>query len=176
MTLKKYFPIAIFIGVQACVIQILDQVVAGFVPPAGNAGFGWVSFQAWAMYFLTGCTPKDAVRVFIGYVLGMIASIAIIFFGAMFSGTLGFFSFPIVLLVLVPIILYLDQAPAMFNCVPAIFVGAGVYFGFMTYVPGATFVNAFITEGIYCIIGLFFGFITVTFRVWYETKYVNNNK
>ncbi len=61
----------------------------------------------------------------------------------------------------------------MVNFVPAVFVGAGVYFGVMSYIPGADFVNAFISEGVYCVIGLLFAFITITFRGWYEKKYVN---
>ena len=88
-------------------------------------------------------------------------------------GALGFWAMPVILLILVPIILYLDIAPEMVNFVPAVFVGAGVFFGVMSYIPGADFVNAFIGEGIYCVIGLLFGFITITFRGWYEKKYVN---
>ncbi len=174
MTLKKYFPIALFIGIQAFFIQIIDQVLMQFLPTVGNLGFGWISFQAWAVYFMAGCTPKNGGRALIGYILGMISSIIIIYFGGRFSPTLGFFSFPLVLLVVVPLILYLDQAPLMFNFVPALFVGAGVFFGCMTYVPGATFSNIFITEAVYCIVGLLFGLKTITFRTWYEKKYINN--
>ena len=74
---------------------------------------------------------------------------------------------------LVPIILYLDIAPEMISFVPAVFVGAGVFFGAMSYIPGAEFANAFLAEGVYCAIGLLFGFVTITFRGWYEKKYVN---
>ena len=58
----------------------------------------------------------------------------------------------------------------MINFVPAVFVGAGVFFGIMSYIPGATFGNAFISEGIYALIGLVFGWLTITFRGWYEAK------
>lgn len=176
MTLKKYFPIAVFIGVQAFFIQIIDQLLFSYVPPIGNAGFGWIAFQAWAVYFMAGGSVKNGMRALIGYVLGMIASIAIIWGAGQIAGGVGFFAVPIVLLILVPCILYLDQAPEMFSFVPAVFVGAGVFFGCMTYVPGATFTGIFVTETIYCIIGLFFGYKTVTFRVWYETKYINSAK
>ena len=124
------------------------------------------------MYFLAGCTPKNGLRALIGYVLGMIASIAIIFCGGQL-GSLGFWAMPLVLLILVPIVLYLDIAPEMINMVPAVFVGAGVFFGIMSYIPGATFTNTFISEGIYCLIGLAFGWLTIIFRGWYEGKYVN---
>lgn len=171
MTAKKYLPIALFIGVQAFLIQIVDQLLHTAMPPTGNGGFGWIAFQAWAVYFLAGGTVKGGVRGLIGYVIGMVASIAILA-GSGLVGTLGFFATPLVLLVLVPIILYLDIAPELFNLVPAVFIGAGVFFGFMTYVPGATFTAAFISEGVYCVIGLIFGWGTCTFRGWYEKKYV----
>lgn len=57
MTAKKYFPIALFIGVQAAVLQAIDQLICAGVSPL-VAGGGWISFQAWAMYFLGGCTIK----------------------------------------------------------------------------------------------------------------------
>lgn len=51
MTAKKYFPIALFIGLQAAVLQAIDQAIcAGIVPLF--AGGGWISFQAWAVYFM----------------------------------------------------------------------------------------------------------------------------
>lgn len=172
MTAKKYLPIALFIGLQAAILQAIDQTICASVAPLA-AGGGWISFQAWAIYFLGGCTPKGGIRALIGYVLGMIASIAILSCGGQLASSLGFWAVPAVLIVLVPIILYLDIAPEMVNFVPAVFVGAGVFFGIMSYIPGATFQNTFISEGIYCVIGLLFGAVTILFRGWYEKKFVN---
>lgn len=171
MTAKKYFPIALFIGLQAAVLQAIDQSICASIAPL-LAGGGWISFQAWAMYFLGGCTVKGGIRALIGYVIGMVASIAIMVGGGMLGG-LGFWAMPVILLILVPVILYLDIAPELVSFVPAVFVGAGVFFGVMSYIPGATFMNAFIGEGIYCVIGLVFGWLTILFRGWYEKKYVN---
>ncbi len=171
MTAKKYFPIALFIGVQAALLQCLDQAMSANLGLVLVGGGGWISFQAWAMYFLGGCTVKGGVRAFIGYVIGMAASIVILFCGGQL-GALGFWAVPLVLLISVPVILYLDIAPELINFVPAVFVGAGVFFGVMTYVPNASFATTLIGEGIYCVIGLVFGFITITFRGWYEAKFV----
>lgn len=170
MTAKKYSPIALFIGLQAAVLQCFDQAVCASIAPL-LAGGGWIAFQAWAVYFMGGCTIKNGVRAFIGYFIGMIASIAIMVLGGQF-GALGFWAMPLSLLILVPVILYLDIAPEMINFVPAVFVGAGVFFGIMSYIPGATFTNDLVSEGIYCVVGLVFGWMTITFRGWYEGKYV----
>ena len=56
------------------------------------------------------------------------------------------------------------------SLIPALFIGAGAFFAFMSYIPGATFTNATITELVYCTIGLVFGYITVTLRVAYEKR------
>lgn len=177
MTALKFLPIALFIGFQAFLLQIGDQLLSKCFPPEGNGGFAWIAFQAWAMYFLAGCIPKGAARSFIGYLLGCVASITIIFCGtaltlATENSLLQFFAMPIILLLLVPVILYLDILPSLLNFVPAVFVGSGVFFGFMTYVPGATFLTTLLTIMSYCVIGLLFGWCTVTFRNWYEGKFI----
>lgn len=46
MTLKKICNIPVIIGVLALGIQSLDQLLSPLMPPAGNAGFSWICFQA----------------------------------------------------------------------------------------------------------------------------------
>ncbi len=168
---KNYIWIALFIGIQAFTIQIVDQLLCSYVLPAGNFGFGWISFQAWAMYFLSGCNVKGGIKSAIGYFIGIIASIAIISLGGVL-GFLGFWATPIALIILVPIIMHVDQGPELIAYSAAVFVGAGAYFGFMTYVPGATFTGALVTEMIYCLIGLVYGYISIAFMTWYKGRYV----
>lgn len=50
----------------------------------------------------------------------------------------------------------------------ALFIGAGAFFAFMNYIPGATFGNVALTIMVYCFIGLLFGFMTVLSRTKYE--------
>ncbi len=167
----KFLPIALFIGLQACVLQILDQLItSGEFKKILTGGGGWIAFQAWAMYFLSGCNIKGGLRTFVGYAIGVLASIAIIFISTELSGSLKFMATPLVLLVLVPFIIYLEKAPSIMNYVPAIFVGSGVYFGIMTYVKDAQFHTAALSELFFCCLGLCFGWMTVTFRGWYEKK------
>lgn len=170
MSLSKFIPITLFIGLQAAILQCLDQVLAANVMPIVSGG-GWLAFQAWAVYFLAGCTVKGGIRSLIGYALGMGASIVLLYTGGQLGAAgLGFWAMPVTLLVLVPFIILLERTPEITSFVPAVFVGAGAFFGIMTYVPGATFQNAFVGELTYCVIGLIFGWATVTFRGWYEPK------
>lgn len=87
MTLKKFVLIPVIIGVLACLIQALDQLLYSSVPPEGNVGFSWISFQSWAVYFLAGCTVRGGIKAFIAYAIGIAASIVIMVLGgALTSG------------------------------------------------------------------------------------------
>ena len=169
MSLKKFAIIPVMIALLAGSIQIIDQLLHLKVEPMGNVGFGWIAFQSWAMYFLAGCTIEGGIKTLIGYVMGILASIAIMVLGSgQFSG-FGFFAFPLaVLLVVIPVI-FLEKIKWL-DFIPAIFVGAGAFFAFMSYVPNANFIIATKTELIYCVLGLIYGYITVTLRSVYERK------
>ena len=82
MTFKKYLPIAFVIAVIAAALQCVDQLLSQNMLTK-YAGFGWISFQAWAVYFLGGCTVKGGVKAFFSYLLGIIASIAIFKLGGL---------------------------------------------------------------------------------------------
>ncbi len=168
MTFKKFIAIPFIIALLAATIQIVDQVLNLHVEPVGNVGFGWIAFQAWAMYFLAGCDLKGGLRTLIGYVMGIVASIAIMVLGGKFAG-MGFYAVPVaVFLVVIPVI-FLEKVKWL-DFVPAIFIGAGAFFAFMSYVPNATFAVAAKTELIYCVLGLFYGYITIALRGAYEKK------
>jgi len=169
MSLKKFVIIPLIIAILAFLIQIVDQLVSPLMQPSPNNGFGWIAFQAWAVYFLAGCNIKGGIRALLGYGIGILASILIMKMSGIFA-CLAFFSVPLAV-GLVAFSLIFFERTTWLNLIPAMFIGAGAYFGFMSYVSGATFLNAAITEMVYCIIGLTFGFITVVLRTIYE-KYL----
>jgi hypothetical protein len=90
MTLKKFIVIPFIVALLAGTIQIADQLLHLQVEPLGNVGFGWIAFQAWAMYFLAGCDLKGGIRTLIGFVMGIVASIAIMVLGGKLAG-MGFY-------------------------------------------------------------------------------------
>ena len=168
MSWSKFIVIPILVAALAFTVQALDQVMAGLMPVGDNAGFGWIAFISWAMYFMAGCNVEGGKKVFCNYVAGIVASVAIMLLGGALGG-LGFFAFPIAVFVVVIPCICLERIPP-FDFVPALFVGAGIFFGFMSYVPGATFVTATITELVYCLVGLGYGWMTVTLRGKYEAS------
>ncbi|MFR9603713.1 MAG: DUF1097 domain-containing protein [Rikenellaceae bacterium] len=179
MKFSKFIIIPIMIAILAAIVQLIDQVLqsAGsctyFI---ANSGFGWLTFQAWALYFLAGCNIKGGVQVLIAYIAGIIGSIAIIAFAGWLGsvGIPGFWVTPLSLLILVIPVICLERVQVM---IPGLFVGAGAYFAIMTFQPGnpTTYVNAAGTELVYCLVGLIFGWITVTLRVAYENSVTKNS-
>lgn len=173
MKFSKFIFIPIYIAAMAASMQAIDQflqatVFAGILGE-GAKGYGWVGFQAWALYFLAGGNIKGGIKSFLSYVSGVVASILIMFPGGNLAPSLGFWSLPFVVLIVVIFVISLEKVP-WFDFVPGVFVGAGAFFAFMSYVPGATFAKGAFTILFYCLFGLLYGFITVTIRVWYEAK------
>lgn len=174
MSLKRFCVFALFVAFLAFTIQIVDQKLMEFVYPKGNNGFGWIAFQAWAMYFLAGGSLSGAKEVILGYLGGVIASIAIITLAGSLSAAGAFMQTPLaIFIVVVPLILLMRTG--WNSLVPSIFVGSGVFFGFISYVPAATgadisFCSIGVTEMIYCVVGLFYGWVTVSFLTWWTAK------
>ncbi len=179
---KNLLVVSVAIAIQATVLVLLNA----YIPKLCHGmDMMWISFQAWAMYFMAGCTPKNGMKVFLGYLSGIIASIAII----KLMGVPGIKSLPTnaagmnlvmaiaVLIVVVPAIM----TENMSNFVPALFVGSGAFFASLgnaelaKAIPESAGANtpllyAAQAELVYCLVGQVFGWITVTGRVKYEAS------
>ncbi len=167
MDFKKFIVIPVFIGFLACTFVALDQWISPYLPIAGNKGFGWVTFQAWAMYFLAGCTLKGGMRTFLGYVMGIIAAI-LIFKLAGLLGSAGFWAVPLAVFVVVIPMCSMERAHSLIDFVPALFVSSAVFFAFMNYIPNATMGTSAMVILLYCAIGMIYGIVTVELRGLYE--------
>lgn len=169
MSFKKFILIPFFTGVLAFLLQCVDQSLSPILQPLGNHGFAWISFQAWAVYFFAGCNVKGGIKAYINYIMGIFAAIFIILFGQAVAPYLGSYAMPTSLLVACVIFLSLERVE-IFNMLPPMFISAGLFFGFITYVPGANFYNTGAVIALYAFFGMFLGYITILFRKWYEGK------
>src|SRR5665647_1696287 len=168
MDFKKFIVIPIGIGFLACTFVALDQFISPYLPSAGNKGFGWVTFQAWAMYFMAGCTLKGGMRTFLGYVMGVLSAILIIELAGVLSST-GFWMVPLAVLVMVIPMCSMERAHSLIDFVPAIFVSSAVYFAFTQIYPATTTRTSMaITILVYCGIGMILGYVTIRIRAAYE--------
>jgi len=171
MNFKKFIVIPVFIAILAASFIVIDQLLNPLMPISDKGGFGWVTFQAWAMYFLAGCTLKGGLRTFLGYVMGILAAISIIYLVGLFGST-GFWALPLAVLVVVIPMCSVERAPSLFDFVPALFVSSAVFFAFGKLYPGATMTSSAITILVYCAIGMIYGIVTVFLRTAYENKTV----
>lgn len=175
MSFKQFFPIPLFIAVLATTLVMLDLQPNPLIPHLWT----WISFQAWAMYFLAGCTLKGGAKVFLGYLGGALASIAIM----KLSGLIGEWIPPLrdtpalgIAVFLVVIAVISAERVPMLNFVPAWFIGAGVFFGVMTLAgkmtpaekEDVTLASTTIYLMVSCAVGLVYGVVTVLIRGKYE--------
>ena len=190
MTLKtgQLFIISCGLALQAFILILLNA----FVPQlTGGPEAVWVAFQAWAVYFLAGCTLLGGFRALIGYATGIAASIAII---ELMSAP-GVSSIPPVdigtgvsMSLVMAVAVFIVVVPAIMteklkNMVPALFIGSGAYFG-LSQIPSVTagktgwelHMAVAQTELVYCAVGLLFGFITVLWRGMYEASLIKKEK
>ena len=176
MSFGKYILIPIFIAFQAFTMMLITPYAKTFGEGAGGLAT-WVSFQAWAMYFLAGCTPKMGAKVLAGYLGGIVASVGIFELGDFLAAPLGgYWGYAVAVLIIVVPVISMEKVPG-FNFVPSWFIGAGVFFGFMTlkgYGPDQhnmqVYTNIALPELFACLVGLVYGWVTVVFRTWYEAK------
>ena len=172
MTFKQFFPIPVFIAVLAVALVMLAEpsplVIPFFWP--------WIAFQAWAMYFLAGCTFTGGIKVLLGYAGGAAASVAIMeLMGLLAQSLHPAVALSIAVFLVVIVVISAERVP-WFDFVPAWFVGAGVFFGIMSiyqgFPEGATVWTKYGIAGAHlmvsCAIGFVFGIVTVFLRVKYE--------
>ena len=168
MSFKQFLPIPIGIAFLAAALMVIDLAKPPFL-------LTWITFQAWAMYFLAGCTLQGAAKVMLGYLGGALASMAIILLAGVFA-PLGQLGLPLAVFIVVIFVICAERVP-WFDFVPSWFVGAGVFFGLVTHFTfpeGTTLAGKFGLSTAYlmvsCLVGMVFGYITVQGRGRYEAS------
>lgn len=179
---KNLLFVSTALGLQAGILVLLN----GFIPKIAGMDAMWIAFQAWAVYFVAGCTPMGGLKAWVGYFSGIIASIAII----ETMGVPGISSLPAVggMNWVMAVAVFIVVIPAIMtenlkNMVPALFIGSGAFFALFTIMNGnpelmksvgdgklAKYIFATRVELVYCLIGQIFGMITVYWRGKYEAS------
>ncbi len=178
---SQFLGSATIVAVLAFLMQAIDQWLAAntIVGSLLVGGGSWIAFQAWAVYFLGGCDIKGGIKGFLAYAVGIGVSIGIMVLGGNLSSVgLGFFGVPIAVFLLVVPTIFCERVEIL-SYVPALFIGAGAYFGIMGYIAGSPavapeFIGSYFAFGavelFYCLFGLLWGYLTITIRGAYEAK------
>jgi len=110
-----------------------------------------------------------------------VASVAIFELGDLLAGDAGlggYWGYAVSVLIVVVFVISMEKVPGL-NFVPSWFLGAGVFFGYMALKGYAAngddhnltvYTNIAVPELAACAVGLAYGWVTVTFRKWYEAK------
>jgi hypothetical protein len=177
---KNLLVVSTGLGIQAAILVMLNA----YIPKVAGMEAMWIAFQAWAVYFVAGCTPLNGLKVWIGYLSGIIASIAII----ELMGAPGIKDLPNVMNLGMAVAVFIVVIPAIMtenakNFVPGLFIGSGAFFALWTIMNGNTelmktigdgkaakYIFAMRVEMIYCLIGQLMGIITVFWRGKYEAS------
>jgi len=166
---KQLMVVSCGLALQAFILVLLNA----FIPKVAGTDAIWIAFQAWAVYFLAGCTPMGGVKAWIGYATGIAASIAII----ELMGVPGIKDLPTVggMNLVMAVAVFIVVIPAIMsenlkNMVPCLFIGSGAFFGLTGLMDGAGHVAVTRAELVYCAVGLAFGWITVFWRGKYEAS------
>lgn len=180
---KNLLVVSTGLAVQAAILVLLNA----FIPKIAGYEAMWIAFQCWAVYFVSGCTPMGGAKAWIGYLTGIIASIAII----ELMGVPGIKDLPSVggMNIVMAVAVFIVVIPAIMsenakNFVPALFIGSGCFFALFTIMSSdpklalsmvgedkwAKYLLATRTELVYCLVGQLFGFITVFWRGKYEAS------
>jgi hypothetical protein len=173
MTFKQFFPISVGIAILAFFL-VLINLGASKCPNYGQNFQLWIAFQTWAMYFMAGCTILGGVKVLLGYVGGITASIGVLVVNSLLTDVIGAdMALPVAVLILVIPIICFERVP-MFDFIPAWFVGSGAFFALITIrglgPVGVGHFEAMGAELFSCFIGVMFGIVTVILRGKYEAS------
>jgi hypothetical protein len=179
MSFGKFIWIPVFVAFQAFTMMIIAPYIPGSSKAVGAGLVTWVSFQAWAMYFLAGGTIKMGFKTLVGYFGGVVASVAIFEIAALLGGlntaTTPWGLYLAVFLVVVPVIAA-QKVPGI-DFVPSYFLGAGVFFALMTYLQKPEGLSRWgwyaaltVPEMIACAVGLVYGWVTITFQTFYTAR------
>ncbi len=177
---KQLFVVSCGLALQAAILVLINGLLPAFTH---GMDMMWIAFQAWAVYFIVGCTAMNGLKAWIGYLTGIIASIAIV----KLMGMPGIKGLPTIggMNLAMAVAVFIVVIPAIMsenikNMVPALFIGSGAFFASLGYgalaaaVPSGCqntqFLYAAQSELIYCALGLSFGFITVWWRGKYEAS------
>ena len=177
---KQLFVVSCGLALQAAILVLINGKL-----PAITHGMDmmWIAFQAWAVYFVAGCTAVNGIKAWIGYLTGILASIAII----ELMGMPGIKDLPSVggMNLAMAVAVFIVVIPAIMsenvkNNVATLFIGSGAFFASFGHsalaaaVPSGDLVTKYVyatqAELIYCALGLTFGFITVFWRGKYEAS------
>jgi hypothetical protein len=174
MNPKALLPYSISMGLLAGVVTLVTWQMSGFLV-TGATPLTYVSFCAWAAYFLFGAAPKPALHALSSMAFGIIAAIAMFVLSIAF-GFVPWWAVPLAVVILVILMMWLEKVPPASN-IAAVFLGTGLYFSLSAagVFQGNFSVPMYLTVGgvelLYVAIGFVAGWLSVLLGGWCTAKF-----
>jgi len=167
MKIGRSLVYAVLTAILAGILTLATWNMNGIVITGKVTPFTYISFCAWAVYFMVGANPKAAWTAFYSMLAGAIFAI-IMFILSIAFGFTPIWAVPVaVIIVVIPMMLtdkwHLNQA--------AVFIGTGLFFSISAAGGVASFDAkgyslAAVGEMMYVLIGFIAGFLTIQFYVF----------
>ncbi len=167
MSMKKLFIYALLTAILAGIVTLITWPMNGW-PTIANKSLTYISFIAWASYFLFGANVKAAIKAFTSIVAGIVAAILIFVLSLAFGYT-PLWAVPLAVAILVVPMMMAEKVEPI-NNVAAIFMGTGIYFslsaaGCFEAFTLTEYVVVGLAELFYILIGFVAGWITIQFNI-----------
>jgi len=167
MNTKQLTVYAVLTALLAGVVTLITWQMNGWPTVAGQP-LTYISFTAWAAYFLFGANISGAAKAFSSMIAGIIAAILMFVLSIAF-GFVPWWAVPLAVVILVIPMIFCERIK-IFNNVAAVFMGTGLYFsisaagGFAGFTADQYLIVG-LTELLYVFIGFAAGWLTIQFNI-----------
>ncbi len=163
MSFKKLLIYAFLVALLAGVVTLVTWQMNGWPTQVGQP-LTYITFIAWASYFLFGANVKGAAKAFSSITAGIIAAI-LMFVLSLAFGFVPWWAVPLAVVIMVVPMMLCERVKIVDN-VAAIFLGTGIYFslsaaGAFQGFTLAQYALVGATELIYVLIGFIAGWVTI---------------
>ena len=163
MSFKKLIVYATLIALLAAIVTLVTWQMNGW-PSAAGQPLTYLTFIAWATYFLFGANLKGAAKAFSSIIAGIVAAVLMFVLSIEF-GFVPWWAVPLAVFILVIPMMLAERVPPI-NNVAAIFLGTGLYFslsaaGAFKEFTIVQYALVGVTELLYVLVGFVAGWITI---------------
>lgn len=158
----KFFLYAILMALLAGVITLITWQMNGFLVTSSTP-LTFITFIAWAGYFLIGANVKAALTALGSSVAGILAAI-LMFVLSLAFGFAPWWAVPLAVVIIVPFMMYCEKVKPVSNTA-VVFLTTGVFFGLAA--AGAVqftplgYALAGLAELVYIAIGFIAGWLSI---------------
>lgn len=164
MKTKNYVIYVVLVALLAGIVDLFTNVLEAakvFNPTENPISLTFVSFVAWALYFVVGANVTGAAKAFVSMLFGAVAAVFMFILSIAF-GLSPWWAIPLAVFIVVLFMVPLEKLK--FINLAAVFAGTGLFFaadGQLTTYTIPDYATCVAAEMLYILIGLVAGWLTI---------------